>query len=75
VGIDGGWEGCGRGVNGTQHDVNGRPVIDTAKFPNMRAMTDYAHTKGIRMVGRCRLTLSKPVLEAPMVSALETGIS
>jgi hypothetical protein len=27
---------------------------------------DYA------MVGRCRLTVSKPVLTAPMVSALET---
>ena len=26
-------------------------------------------------VGRCRLTVSKPVLKAPMVSALETTIS
>jgi len=26
-------------------------------------------------VGRCRLTVSKPVLKAPMVSALETRIS
>jgi len=26
------------------------------------------------MVGRCRLTLSKPVLKAPMVSALEAII-
>jgi len=26
------------------------------------------------MVGRCRLTVSKPVLKAPMVSALETII-
>jgi len=27
------------------------------------------------MVGRCRLTVSKPVLKAPMVSAHETKIS
>jgi hypothetical protein len=27
------------------------------------------------MVGRCRLRVSKPVLKAPMVSALETVIS
>ena len=27
------------------------------------------------LVGRCRLTVSKPVLHAPMVSALETIIS
>ena len=26
------------------------------------------------MVGRCRLTVSKPVLKVPMVSALETKI-
>jgi len=28
-----------------------------------------------RKVGRCRLTVSKPVLKAPMRSALETRIS
>jgi len=28
-----------------------------------------------KLVGRCRLTVSKPVLKAPMVSALETIIS
>ena len=27
------------------------------------------------LVGRCRLNVSKPVLKAPMVSALETRIS
>jgi hypothetical protein len=27
-----------------------------------------------RVVGRCRLTLSKPVLKAPVVSALEATI-
>jgi len=30
--------------------------------------------KGIDEVGRCRLTVSKPALESPMVSALETII-
>jgi len=28
-----------------------------------------------RVVGRCRLPVSKPVLKAPMLSALETGTS
>ena len=33
-----------------------------------------AHTQSAdSMVGRCRLTVSKPVSKAPMVSALETG--
>lgn len=26
VGIDEGWEGCGMGINGTQHYVNGTPA-------------------------------------------------
>ena len=28
VGVDEGWEGCGQGVNGTQHDAQGLPTID-----------------------------------------------
>ena len=36
VGIDEGWEGCGYGVNGTQHDTDGNPVINTWRFPNMK---------------------------------------
>ena len=34
AGIDEGWEGCGKGVNGTQHDAKGNPVINS-KFPNI----------------------------------------
>ena len=30
-------------------------------------------TRG-RLVGRCRLTVSKPVLKAPMITALDTAI-
>lgn len=29
VGIDEGWEGCGMGVNHTQHYVNGTPAVRT----------------------------------------------
>jgi hypothetical protein len=38
------------------------------------ATTAKANETGADMVGRCRLTVSKPVLQAPMVSALETLI-
>jgi len=31
MGIDEGWEGCGQGVNDTQHDAAGDPVINTKK--------------------------------------------
>ena len=48
VGIDEGWEGCGMGVNGTQHYINGTPVINT-KFPDMAGLVDYGHSKNLKM--------------------------
>ena len=49
VGIDEGWEACGAGVNGTQHDADGAPVIDTRKFPDMGALVAYGHARGVAM--------------------------
>ena len=49
VGIDEGWEGCGKGVNGTQHYTNGTPVVDTQKFPDLQALVKYGHNKGVKM--------------------------
>jgi hypothetical protein len=34
----------------------------------------FAYVGGLISVGRCRLTVSQPVLKTPMVSALETRI-
>lgn len=48
VGIDEGWEGCGMGVNHTQHYVNGTPVINS-KFPDMTGLVEYGHTRGVKM--------------------------
>jgi len=36
------------------------------------ASSETGAQKGTDMVGRCKLTVSKPVLKAPMVAALET---
>lgn len=49
VGVDEGWEACGVGVNGTQHDATGRPTINTTRFPSMKAMVDYGHSKGLQV--------------------------
>jgi hypothetical protein len=46
IGIDEGWEGCGQGVNGTQHYVNGTPAI-RPDFPDLKSLVDYAHSKGM----------------------------
>lgn len=45
AGLDEGWEGCGDGVNGTQHYVNGTPAINTHSFPDMKELVDYGHAK------------------------------
>jgi len=48
VGIDEGWEHCGAGVGGRgNHDELGNPLIAQWKFPNMSALTQYAHGHGL----------------------------
>jgi len=42
VGVDEGWEGCGAGVNKTQHDAAGIPTIDD-QFPDTAKMVDDIH--------------------------------
>lgn len=42
VGIDDGWEACGKGVNGSYHDAQGRPLVDTARFPDLAGLVRAA---------------------------------
>ena len=44
VGIDAGWAACGKGVNGSYHDSDGNPIIDTSRFPDMRGLVHLAST-------------------------------
>ena len=54
IGIDDGWQACGKGVNHSFHDAEGRPIINLTRFPDMRAMNIEAHSKGVKM-GACLL--------------------
>jgi len=50
VGIDDGWQACGQYGPGKAlkyHNEDGRPVVDTRKFPDLKAMTDHAHKRGL----------------------------
>lgn len=49
VGLDDNWQECGSygPENYTYHDVNGSPVVNTARFPSLKNMTDYAHSLGL----------------------------
>jgi hypothetical protein len=49
VGVDEGWEACGVGVNGTQHDTQGRPTVNLTRFPSMKSMVNYGHSKGLEV--------------------------
>ena len=49
AGIDEGWEACGHGVNRTQHDAHGRPVVNVARFPNIGNLVAHARRKNISM--------------------------
>ena len=50
VGLDDNWQLCGSygPLQYTYHDVNGSPVVNTQVFPDMKNMTDYAHSLGLR---------------------------
>ena len=49
VGLDDNWQDCRKGVNGSFHDSAGNPIINTARFPSMKGMTDYGHSKGLKV--------------------------
>ena len=46
VGLDDGWQKCGSygPKQYTYHSAAGKPMIDTARFPDMRRMTELAHS-------------------------------
>jgi alpha-galactosidase len=49
IGLDDNWQACGTGINGSFHDANGHPLVNTATFPSMKGMCSYGHSKGVKM--------------------------
>jgi hypothetical protein len=45
-GLDDAWQKCGSygPQKYTYHDVNGRPVVDEGMFPDLKGMTNVAHS-------------------------------
>ena len=43
------YQECKSGAQGSFHNASGYPLIDHTKFPDMRAMTDHAHSIGLKM--------------------------
>ena len=50
VGLDDNWQDCQHGRAGDYyHDATGAPMVNWQRFPDMKAMTDYAHARAMRM--------------------------
>lgn len=48
VGLDDNWQKCGGGAGGNHyHDADGNPIVNTDRFPDMKKMTDHAHSLGL----------------------------
>ena len=47
AGVDDGWQLCKGGAGGGFHNASGFPIIDHAKFPDPRSMTQLATSLGI----------------------------
>ena len=59
-GLDDYYQACGTGANGSFHNASGYPMINHTKFPDMRAMTDHAHSIGLKMGWYVWSTLHPP---------------
>ena len=49
VGVDEGWEACGEGVGGGQHDAQGNPLANLKRFPDLRALVAFGHRRGLKV--------------------------
>ncbi len=49
AGLDDVWQKCGSygPQNWTYHDAQGNPVVNTETFPDLKAMTTYAHDRNL----------------------------
>eukprot|EP00928_Gymnodinium_smaydae_P033234 TRINITY_DN23857_c0_g2_i1.p1 TRINITY_DN23857_c0_g2~~TRINITY_DN23857_c0_g2_i1.p1 ORF type:complete len:445 (-),score=86.88 TRINITY_DN23857_c0_g2_i1:117-1451(-) len=48
VGLDDNWQKCGSTfLNNHYHDADGNPIINIERFPDMKKMTDHAHSLGL----------------------------
>lgn len=48
IGLDDAWQACGAGIDGSFHDSDGAPIINTTRFPSMKSMNALANSLGLR---------------------------
>ena len=53
IGLDDGWQDCGKGINHTYHSAEGTPLVNKTRFPDMGAMVAVGHAAGVQMGCNC----------------------
>ena len=48
VGLDDCWQSC-TGEGGSFHDAAGQPIINTSRFPSLKAMVQHGHAEGVKV--------------------------
>jgi len=49
VGIDDNWQACGTGYKGSFHAQDGTPLVNKSRFPDLKALVDYGHSKDLKI--------------------------
>ena len=69
-GLDDFWQECGAGVNGSFHDVEGNPLVDTTAFPNLTAMVKHGNAGGLKVgwyMNNCKCSEKATLLDPSFV--------
>lgn len=46
IGLDDSWQDCGSGLNKSFHTAHGIPLVNTARFPDLKGMVRRIHQNG-----------------------------
>jgi alpha-galactosidase len=49
MGIDDNWQACKTGWQGSFHAQDGTPLVNHSRFPNIKDLVTYGHSKGVLM--------------------------
>ncbi len=48
IGLDDAWQACGTGIDGSFHDADGAPIVNTTRFPSLKAMNALGNSLGLQ---------------------------
>ena len=76
AGLDDAWQACGAGEKGTFYGADGKPMINTTTFPDMKAMVDHGHHLGLHIgfyLNNCICGMAPGTFNASFVDKIYAG--